>query len=217
MQPLDLFLPYLQPWLSAVPEPLARSALLRAAREFCERTSICEVTAGPLNAAAGQADFPFTVPADLEVVRLKRAWWGTTELLQVTPEEVDSPLAYTPTAGGQSRSSGAPNAIWLSAPLTATVSPLPDKALTGALTLRLIVRPSLSATTVPDELLNTWMEGVVAKAALTIAGMPGGTMVSMEMLASAQSTYMTQVARAADMARRGPHRVSMRVQGNPFA
>ena len=69
----------------------------------------------------------------------------------------------------------------------------------------------------PDELLNTWMEGVVAKAALTIAGMPGGTMVSMEMLASAQSTYMTQVARAADMARRGPHRVSMRVQGNPFA
>lgn len=217
MQSLDLFLPYLQPWLLAVPEPLARSALLRAAREFCERTSICESTVGPLNCTVGQADFNFTLPADLEVIRLKRAWWITSEMSQVPPEDVDSPLAYTATAGGQSRPSGTPNALWMSGPLTATVSPLPDKAVTGALTLRVIVRPTLTATTVPDELFNTWMEGVVAKAALVIAGMPGGTMVSADALASAQATYTTQVGRASDMARRGPHRTSLRVQGNPFA
>lgn len=217
MLSLDVFLPHLQPWLLAAPEPLTRAALLRAARDFCERTHVVQGTIGPVNATVGQADFPLTTPTDQELVRVKRAWWGTTELYLVSPEEVGSPLAYVSSVNGASRVNGTPQEAYLTGPATLTLAAPADKAATAALTVRAVFRPTLAATTVADELYNDWLEAIVAKAAMILAAVPGAAMAGAELMAMAPGIYETQVARASDIARRGRHQASLRVRGNPFA
>lgn len=216
MQALDAFLPHIQPWLLAAPEPLVRASLLRAAREFCERTHVIQATVGPLAAVANQSDYPFTLSsADLELVRVKRAWWETQELNLVAPEDIGTPLAYTGTVGSISRQSSRPVDALLSGPLTLTVAPPPLTSQASMLTMRVVVRPTMAATTLPDELFNDWLEGVIAKTILVVAAVPGN-MVSANTIALAQSMDMTQVGRACDVARRGRQQAPMRVQGNPF-
>lgn len=217
MQSIDLFLPHLQPWLMATPEPLAKAALVRAARDFCERTHVAQVTVGPLTATVGDPDFEFTLPADLELVLVKRAWWETDELGLVSRDDMGTPLAYTASVGTTTRQNGRPRQAFLSAPLTLSVLPPPDSATTNALTLRVAVRPAITATTFSDELYFDWLEAVIAKAALVLAGMPGGTMVDAALMATAQATYARQVAAASDVARRGRVQTALRVRGAPFA
>lgn len=217
MQSLDVFLPHLQPWLLATPEPLARAALVRAARDFCERTHVIQVTVGPLNAVLGQPDFTLTMPTDQELVRVKRAWWETAELQLVGHEDIGSPLAYTATVGTQTRQNGVPREALLTGPATLTVAPPPNATASAMLTARVVVRPTLAATSLADELYSDWLDAVVAKSALILAGMPGGTMVEATLLATAQQTYAQQVARACDVARRSRLQTSLRVRGAPFA
>lgn len=217
MQSLDVFFPHIQPWLMASPEPLTRSALLRAAREFCEKTSIIQLTVGPLAATVGQPDFAFTLPTNLELARVKFAWWGLAPLDLLAPDEIGSPLVYTPTAGTQTRQNGTPSAALLTGPLTISVSPPPNATAANMLTMRVAVRPTLSATTVPDELYTDWLDAIVARACLLLAGVPGATMVNAEQAVLANQTYVRLVSNACDVARRGRHQKSMRVLSAPFA
>jgi hypothetical protein len=216
-QSLDAFLPHLQPWLIAAPEPISRAALIRAAREFCEQTHVIQANIGPLNSTAGQPDFTLTPPTDQEVVRVKRAWWLTTPLGLASQDDIDTPLAFFPTVGSTTRTNGTPSEAYLTAPGVLTLAPPPDQTVTNAVTVRVVLRPTLAATTLADELYSDWLDAIVCRAVLFMAAMPGTTFTDAPSASAAQALYEAEMKRAADVARRGRYQTALRVRGVPFA
>ena len=217
MQTLDAFLSRLLPLVPGCAHPVALQALVDSAIEFCEKSQVIQLTTAAVNAVAGTFNYTIVLPADTNVSQVLRVWYGNAEMGLPAQHDVNSPLAYNPVAGDATREVGTPRMAFIVDPTTITLYPTPRVDLTSAVTVRVATKPSRSATTLADLLLEDWVEGVVAGAAYRLAASPSEAYSSDSNAMKYASMYRYHLGCARIEANKGRVRGDMTVTQRPFA
>ena len=217
MQLLDVFLSRLLPQVQGCPDPLALQVLLDSAIEFCEKTSIVQVTSAPQTATVNVASYTITVPAQQAVAVTLKAWFGSTPLAPAPADAVSSILAYVASAGTDTVQTGTPRVFYELSPGVIGVYPVPDATTALAISARVATKPTRTATQVDDVLFNDWAEAIVAGAALRLHRTAGSPFYSQSAGDLALAKFWGFVSKATGTALRGRVRASLSVLGRPFA
>jgi hypothetical protein len=219
MSLLDAFLPRLMPQVMGCSEPLAVQALLDSAIEFCEETNIVQVVTDPSPMAEGVSQYDIDLPSQTEVARVLKVWSGARVLTQIEPVTAENLLLYNSPVGAAVAVLGAPLSAVVEESGTVTVYPTPDSvtAANEMLSFRVAVKPTRSATSVPDELYKSWAEAVVSGALFRLASMNGQTFSSDKVAKAGFERYRYFVNRAHIEANRGRLAGPLGVRNRPLA
>lgn len=215
MVPIDTLIPLLSPHVNGCPRPLSRRALIDAAREFCTLTDAIEVTSDPIATIPGVAEYEVDAGPGMEMVRVVRAWLGATPLTTVASSQVMLPrnaVLGTPThlrvAAGYEDSNDEQDAV-------AVLLPTPDSA-TPALVVRMSVRPTRTARSLPTQLVREWADAVVMGAVARVRSIPGRPFTDLVSAAAARSDFTSGVSAARVRHQSGMVRANTRVRGPRF-
>lgn len=151
---------YVRPDVSGCPDILILDAILLAGIEFCKRTKIIKETLS-INTVIGQADYALNVASGTqpeEILSVKR---GDEEHLTPSSfKDFDDHHLNT--------LSGTPQYFYMSGGNTLQLGKIPEAVETLSVIVR--TRPSRDATTLPDEIVDRYMDELAngAKARLMI-------------------------------------------------
>ena len=146
-------------WVPSCPRPLADQCLLDAAIEFCRDTEVVEYRVGPMNVQAGVGDYTLPIPQFTRPARILSATFQGRALALCEETPLDG-------------ATGTPTLLATPTPETVSIYPAPDQTAALALYARVALEPTRDATVLPDELLHTWCEAVVAGAVMRITSIP---------------------------------------------
>ena len=219
MQSLDVFMSRLLPQVPGCPQPTAQQALLDAAIEFCTETVVLQVITDPQRLQPGVGSYDADLPPNTELVRVMHAWCGTRKLDLAQPMRVGTRFAYEVTVGADSAPLGSPTALTVTPSGALSLLPVPDvpTATAETLTMRVAVRPKITATQVPDELYFVWSDAVVYGALFRLAAMPGQAFSDAAVSEAAFSRFRYYVNRAKTEANRDRVGGGARAYNTPFA
>jgi len=140
--------PDLMPHVPGCPQVLAEHELRRAAQAFFHQTMAWRVDEAPRAVTAG-TDEILVAPADTEqeLVRVDAVWYDGQRLDPIATETLDEQYH-----DDWQTQTGFPTKFLQVVPGTVRLYPVPLVDATSGLKLRLIVRPSDTATGLPDDL-----------------------------------------------------------------
>lgn len=217
MQPLDVFLPYLTPWVGGCPVPLAHQSLVRSARSFCEETNVITRMSEPVELVPGEAVYDIDLDTDTDAIRLLAAWLGATPLHLPTVRDARSPLvSFSDLGAGVIAQSGTPTMASSEQANTVTLYPPPGDTPLPKLTVRVATRPKITARSLDDALFTRWADAVVSGAVAIIAALPGQPFSDLNQATIADARFWRAVNKARIEAQRGDVGTSLRVRNNPL-
>lgn len=165
---LDTLLPYMLAEAPGVPDVTARQALLLSAIEFCVQTHAWSEILDPVDVEAGVNQYDIDVEQGARVATVKDVWASTYRLEPVT---MDRLVAVLP--DWQTISTSTP--LFYTAPTDNSyinVYPTPLAAIPGALVIRVAYAPTLAATSLPDSVVNQYLEPLLSGAKHRLMVMP---------------------------------------------
>lgn len=165
MKPLSDFLPRLLIYTPACSEPLAEQALLDAAIDFCERSSVIRYTTDPIAVIENIVEYEICAPSNDQTVARVLKVFLNGEPIEAIMAEVRTPVPEDP-----ARPSGY-SIIEDDCGLTLRLNVIPDDAYT--LSVELALRPAKTARKVDSRLYTRWMDAVVAGALSRLYAVPG--------------------------------------------
>ena len=198
----DLLLPDLKdcPW------PMAQSRLVLAAREFFSRSGTWSATLDPIPSQAGVTEYPEVVPSsNMEVVRVRRCFFGTDELTPLTPDEFFSAV-MDPTGMPEYMTVDADVLLLSGAPRESGVPIIVEATF----------KPSLSSTTFPTELWDQYGEGIAEGAKARLYKSPGKPYTDLNMAAVATDAFNVACGKARVRVDRGMTTARTRVRSRFF-
>lgn len=216
MKSLDLFLSRLIPKVPGCPDSAAREALVDAAIEFCEETTLVQFTSEPQPVSAGIGVYDVDVPSQQVVAVTLKAWHGARRLVPAPADQIDDILAYVASAGTETAPQGDPRYFYEVSPGQVAIYPVPELALANGFSARIATKPTRDATALDDLLYTDWVEAIVAGAAARIHGTPGQSASSPAEAQLQRAKFWADVSKATNIALRGRIRSSIAVRGRPF-
>ncbi len=156
--------PLVRPFVPQCPDPTIIDAVNRTARIFCNNTWYVRRNV-EFDTVANVSEYNITNADDLELIAIKAA--------QITGDSA-SVAPLTPVPLGSVYPAFAPaTPLWYQfVPYnTLVLYPTPDTAYSVKLTL--IVQPTTSTESLPDELINKWRDGIAAGARAWLSQLPG--------------------------------------------
>lgn len=196
---------------------MLRQALVDAAIEFCEETSIIQVTSEPAPVFAGVGVYELDLPLDQVASTTLKAWYKTTPLTPVPADKLDSVLAFVEDAGGDTQLRGEPRLYYEISPGVLGLYPVPAESFDRAFSARAATKPTRNATTLENALFDDWCEVIVAGAAARLCAMHGQAFSDPGTAAVESSRFWAGVSKATNLAIRGRIRTSMTVKPRAFA
>lgn len=134
----------LLPELPGIPTDLVTQHLRRTAIDFCNRTHAYIVTAAAVNIVAGTSTYNLVSPdTGTEVVAVHSAWIEENPLGMTTPTLLSTYHTYWP-----GDTADVPGSYFHTNDQTITLYPEPERSITGGLEMKLILRPTLAATSI---------------------------------------------------------------------
>lgn len=164
MAKIDEFFPYVQPAITACPNPLVRNAIREAAIEFCKKSQAWAVRLPRIAYVEGQSAYALTVPAEAQIVEILNIWGPSWELKGKSLNELSVLLPTWQTQKGAPMYFVSDNVDY-----TLEVFPMPDSGSAGGqMLVRIAYAPTITAATLPDFLLNRYSDAIAygAKARL---------------------------------------------------
>ncbi len=137
-------MPFVLPSLPACSQPLAELHLRDVLRDFCEFTHILQETLEPMDAVAGQAEYPLDLPAGCDLCLIQQVWWQ------------NRPLAIVRSVQPWGGMSGTPDAIAQGPDNACVLNRTPANDLQQAIRLRVSLKPARNANRIPDVLLRDY-------------------------------------------------------------
>ena len=152
-------LPQILVEVPGVSDPLGEQVLRNAAIEFCERTWVWRVDQEPLPAEAGIADYELELPDNTALVKVLDVWFNGDRLTPVGPDQLADEYGDWATQTGTPRfyTQESPAAVIL-------LVPKPEVADADAITAKLAVRPSRTATGMDADVLDKYFEAIACGA-----------------------------------------------------
>lgn len=208
----DLFLKEVVPYCPDVMEAVALNAVLNSAIEFCRLSTIHRIDMTAINGVDGQSEYTITVPTDTQLASIIQLNYNGIPLVAKAVEELASYYSYQDwtTVEGQ------PRGYVQITPGTLTLVPLPTEDLTAGITGRIALMPTRSATTIHDELYNTYLEDIAMGARCRLHYTPGTTYFDMTLAEYCRAKYMNGIESAKIRANKSATRAITRVLFNRF-
>lgn len=182
------FYTYITPWLQGITEPVLDQEIMRVARDIATRTH-CEVVTQRIASLVGVDDYALVPGTGREPVRLMDVFYRAAKLGLVALPDISVPMALVGDIDTALAVQNSPQAAWGDNPLTKLyLYPLPSEAVANVITVRFSVKPTLTATTLPDVLLQ--YERVVSQGVIAnCMAMPGQPFTNMQAYPGVKFSY----------------------------
>lgn len=187
MKAWSLFYPLVLPEVMGATEPLVDQALRLSAREFCQRSSAWVEWQDAQPAMSASNRFEFEIPTGAEVVKVVRAVIGKTDLDILSCRDVPADWV-DPT------STALRNKLVHFEGVEFLVFPLP----TESIRLQLAFKPTLSASTVGDDVFDKWGEDIAAGAKSRLMAMRAMPFTDLTSAAINKSQFEAAIHRCAN-------------------
>jgi hypothetical protein len=190
---------------------LATHAIKNSCIEFCEKTLILQRDHDPVTVVAGIVDYDFEPPAGQLVTRIMRAWYKTTELTPLAPDDVNRPEVYNRLFTGANVDRLDPGYILQKDERTFSLYPIPVSTVANALTMRVAYKPSRSSTTVEDVIYEDYSEAIAKGAKARLMMSPGKPYTNPQLAAAELELFRQAMNVARQRASRGHVRSDLSV------
>lgn len=214
MATLDNFYPYVMPDFPGCPEITVDVALRGALIEFCEKTLIVQRDHDPITVVAGITDYDLEPPTGTLVTKVMRAWYRQVLLEPVAPDNVLYAQVYNTMYEGAELTKAEPRNFIQKEERSITLYPIPKETSKNALTIRIALKPTRSATTFEDVLFEDYAEAIAHGAKYRLFSMSGKPWTNGPAAAAALNFFNSAVNVARQRASRGSSRADVRVTLN---
>lgn len=212
------FLTHVITYVPGCSEPLALQQIRDVCIDFCSKTSIWQETLDSIDVAANTREYLVQPPLNSQILSIAGAWYKrrpigilNADSSQLVPEQLASGFAGEQTAPGE------PNTVLYSlVDKSITVNPVPASDLTAAITLRVVLRPTRTATTVPDFLLTDYEYAIAQGAISRITRIPGQTFTDFATSALTEREYISARNQAMVRANKTFSRSQASIKMRPF-
>lgn len=153
------WLPDLLPQLPDCPNIIVEHEVKRAAQTFFEKTRAWAVTLDSESVAAGDYEIVLAASSGQEIVRVNQAWYDGVSL---TPGSAD--YLANQTSDAWQLHQGTPTAFVQETPNVVRLYPIPVNNSTTGLVVRAAIKPSDSASGIPDELAAKYRDAIASGA-----------------------------------------------------
>lgn len=204
----------LAPHLPGCPEPTIQQAVLDTAIDLCAETRIYNAFV-QFGSTAGLQSYVLSAPADTdeEIHTIMNVWWKTRHLGPAADYLIDRPETLFSTSFS-TQEQGDPRR-WMRAQNGAfTVYPVPNTAIPDGFTIQYAMKPKLTATTIPDLLIDQWKDTVISGTLARLRSTPGKQWTTSPQMDMAM--FNLGRARAKAVARQGQNGSPMRVNTRGF-
>lgn len=165
----EALFPYLLPDVPGVPDVTAKQALLLSTIEFCVLTHAWDEIQDQITLEDNVNSYDVDVLQGSRVVAVKNMWTNTQELRPVTMSELQRLIPNWQEATGSIPS-------YYNAPDDQgafRIYPIPLASNGLQLTLRVAYAPTLTATSIPDAVVNRYLEPIISGAKHRLMVAPG--------------------------------------------
>lgn len=191
MSPSQLY-SRVMPYVAGCPEPTVDQAILDAAIEFAERTQIVFTHEAPITLVNGQSTYYVFPEFGLDVDMVQGVHCGTRELIRVTPNSLHDEVPDWQT----SISSEPTHFSTFVSPGEITVYPKPASVNGAKLRVMATWAPTMTATSIPDELGKRFFRDLVEGAKARLMLMPDRKWSNPQLGAVAQNAFDSGVVDA---------------------
>jgi hypothetical protein len=160
MTPYTAFLDYVLPDAPGCTNELAVHAIKNTVIEFCEKSLILQVDHDPVTIVAGQVDYDLEPPRDTLIVKIQKVFYKEYEIEPMSPDEVMSASLYNRNFPDANPEKGPPKLYTQKDARTFSVYPVPQDTERLALTLRVALKPTRSATQIDDLIFEEYAETI---------------------------------------------------------
>lgn len=168
MQISSLF-SYLLSDVPGVPDPVAIQAIRQSCIEFCVETHAWEEVQDPVSLIDGVSTYDIDVPAGARAVTVKAIYMSGRELRPVSMVELQTLIPNWQSAQGS-----LPSYYNTTGDLgTVRVYPIPTESGGAQITVRAVYAPTLVTTSVPDQVINRYLEPIMSGALHRMMMAPG--------------------------------------------
>lgn len=185
MQVSDLF-SFVLPEVIGCPDPTLRLAIVMSAFEFCDKTGAWNELQDPVVLQVGEADVEIDKPAGAVMLRVTSAWLNG-RLMQPTPLRMINQLGV---AGSEPH-------FYNAAVERGSIRLFPAPGVEGLeLTIKACYAPSMTATTLPDFLLQRYAQVIAAGAKSRLMLMQSAQWANPSMAAYYESAFQAGINEA---------------------
>lgn len=191
MTPTQL-LPYLLPEVPGVPDALATQAIMRAAREFCWETGVWNEIQDPIALQDDVNEYDLDAPAGAQIVTIKSIWLVNRELVPVTMERLQELIPNWQEAKGSDPAYYNCPQDWS----VVRIYPIPYGANGQKMTIRATYTPNQFGTTLPQFLVDNFLDELLAGAKARLMQMPGKAWSNPALAGVNQTVFDNGIVRA---------------------
>jgi hypothetical protein len=191
MAQLADFYPYLLPMVPGCPDILADQHLRDICIDFCGKSLVAQQPHDPLSVRANVAAYDFDPPAETQVQLVIKAWYLRNELKVITPNSLQvRPEMFNPRFSGADLGGSVPTKMIQLDGTSFTLDPAPQDDAANAVTLLIAVKPSRTATEVPQLLLEDYAYEIGRGAAARLMTLPGQPFTNPQLASAYLSEYL---------------------------
>lgn len=162
---------FISPEVPGCPDVLIKQAIVQTAIEFCTETLAWQEIQDPIIMIDRANELDVEVPRDARIVTVKDIWASNRRLRPVTMEQLFERIPNWQTAESSEPAYYNASADWQ----TIKIFPSPLDAKRAKLTMRVAYAPTLTATTLPDEIVTKHLDGITGGTKGRLMIMPGKT------------------------------------------
>lgn len=171
MTPYTDFLDYVLPDVPGVTNEVATLAIKNTVIDFCEKTLILQEDHDPVTIYKGVIDYDLEPPGNHLVTRIMRVFYREFEIQPTTPDDILSASVYNRNYPDAKPEEGPPRIYTQKDARTFSIYPYPKETERLALTMRVALKPTRSATQCNDLIFEEYAEtighGAVSRLALS--------------------------------------------------
>lgn len=187
--------PYVQPELPGAPLPLIDHYLRQSAIHFLEESQVWTLSLDAVDLVADTGTYNLTVPASVttggDVSMVKWVWVDGYQIYPASLEELG-----TLDTSWDTTTAGAVRRYTQLTQDTITLWPIPNYSSTDGLVIKVALRPSLTATGVPDWIGTKYIQEVAMKTKADMMGMIGQSWSNTEGETKYNAAYASALTKA---------------------
>lgn len=213
MVPYTSFLPYVLPYVMGCSEPLAVQAVRDICIEFAEHTLITTATLDPMPLIAGIDTYDLDATPGTVVQQITQAWIDGDRLTVISADSLETRVEmFNRTFPDANKEPGRPSALMQNPDNTFTLNAIPGETVNGAITIRALVKPTRTSSTVDTLIFNDYAPAIGAGAVAKLMNIPNEPFSNPGMAPVHDSVYLRARHQARIRANKGMGRTNLQVK-----
>lgn len=205
------FLDYVLPQVPGATNEMALLEIKNTIIDFCEKSLILQTDLDPITTIPTISDYDLEPPNNRLVVKIMKMWFKGVNLDPRALDEIYTPSPFNTNSGALVERSD-PRFYYQKDARTFSVYPIPNARDSLAITLRVALKPTRSATTIDDLIYEEYAETIGHGAITRLALSPDKPYSNPQLAAGRNALYISGLNVARQRAQDGYVRASKQVR-----